>query len=51
VVATGHLNHERELKVGDRIQLGAQAGIVYTTELLLGEGEVRLAVQLLAHRR
>jgi len=50
VVATGHLKHERALEVGDRIQIGAQAGIVRTVEPLLGEGEVRLVVQLLADR-
>jgi preprotein translocase subunit YajC len=50
VVATGHLNHEQSLEVGDRIQIGGQVGIVRTVEPLLGEGEVRLVVQLLADR-
>jgi hypothetical protein len=50
VVATGHLNHEQPLDVGDRIEIGGQAGIVRTVEPLLGELELRLAVQLLADR-
>jgi hypothetical protein len=50
VVATGHLNHEQPLEVGDRIQVGGQAGIVRTVEPLLGEVEARLVVQLLADR-
>jgi hypothetical protein len=49
VVATGHLNHEQPLDVGDRIEIGGQAGIVRTVEPL-GELELRLAVQLLADR-
>jgi hypothetical protein len=48
LVATGHLNNEQSLEVGDRIQIGGQAGVVRTVEPLLGEGEVRLVVQLLA---
>jgi hypothetical protein len=27
VVATGHLSHEQSLEVGDRIQIGSQAGV------------------------
>jgi hypothetical protein len=50
MVATGHLSHEQSLEVGDRIQIGAQSGIVLTVEPLLGEDEVRLVVQLLADR-
>jgi hypothetical protein len=50
VVATGHLSHEQSLEVGDRIQIGGQAGIVHRVEPLLGEGEVRLFVQLPADR-
>jgi len=26
VVATGHLNHEQSLEVGDRVQIGGQPG-------------------------
>jgi hypothetical protein len=50
VVATGHLNYERPLAVGDRVELGGQFGIVRTIEPLLGEREVRLVVQLLLER-
>jgi hypothetical protein len=50
VVVTGHLNHEQPLDVGDRIEIGGQAGIVRTVEQLLGELELRLVVQLLADR-
>jgi hypothetical protein len=50
VVATGHLNHEQPLDVGDRIEIGGQAGIVRTVEPLLGELELRPVVQLLADR-
>jgi hypothetical protein len=38
------------LEVGDRIQIGGQAGIVRRVEPLLGEGETRLVVQLLPDR-
>ncbi len=47
VVATGHLNYEQPLEVGDRIEIGGQLGIVHTIEPLLRELEVRLVVQLL----
>jgi hypothetical protein len=50
VVATGHLNYEQPLEVGDRIEIGGQFGIVRTIEPLLREREVRLVVQLLADR-
>lgn len=50
IVATGHLNHEQPLEVGDRIEIGGQHGIVSTIEPVLGEHEVRLVVQLLRDR-
>jgi hypothetical protein len=50
VVATGHLNYEQPLEVGDRIEIGGQPGIVRTVEPLLGEREVRLVVELLLDR-
>jgi hypothetical protein len=50
VVATGHLNYERPLEVGDRVEIGGQLGIVRTIEPLLGEREIRLVVQLLLDR-
>jgi hypothetical protein len=48
--ATTALNHEQPLEVGDRIEIGGQAGIVRTVQPLLGELELRLVVQLLADR-
>lgn len=50
VVATGHVNYEQPLEVGDRIEIGRQSGIVRAVEPLLGEREVRLVVQLLLDR-
>jgi hypothetical protein len=50
VVATGHLNYEQPLEVGDRMEIAGQPGIVRTVEPLLGEREVRLVVQLLLDR-
>jgi hypothetical protein len=50
VVATGHLNREQPLEVGDRVEIGGQVGIVRTVEPLLGELELRVVVQLLAGR-
>lgn len=47
VIATGHLNSERPLEVGERIAIGRQSGIVRSIEPLLGEREQRLVVQLL----
>lgn len=46
VVATGHVNYERPLELGDGVEIGGQFGIVRTIEPLLGEREVRLVVQL-----
>lgn len=50
VVATGHLNHEQPLEIGDRIEIVGQTGMVRAIEPLLGELERRLVVQLLADR-
>jgi hypothetical protein len=50
LVATGHLNYERPLEVGDRVEIGGQFGIVRTIEPLLGEREVRLVVQVSLER-
>jgi hypothetical protein len=46
-IATGHLTRELPLEVGERLAIGAQAGIVRLIEPLLGERELRLVVQLL----
>jgi hypothetical protein len=50
VVATGRLNYEQPLEVGDRIEIGGQHGIVSTIEPVLRERELRLVVQLLGDR-
>ncbi len=47
VVATGHVNWEEPLEVGDSITIGRRQGIIRTIEPLLGEQEMRLVVQLL----
>jgi hypothetical protein len=46
VVATGHLNYERSLEIGDRLEIGGQFATVRTIEPQLGERELRLVVQL-----
>jgi hypothetical protein len=46
VVATGHLNRERPLEIGDWVEIGGQFATVRTIEPLLGERELRLVVQL-----
>jgi hypothetical protein len=46
VTATGHLNRERPLQVGDRLVIAGRPGIVRTIDPLLGERERRLVVQL-----
>ncbi len=50
VVATGRLNYEEPLEVGDRIEIGGQHGTVHTIEPILRERELRLVVQLLRDR-
>jgi hypothetical protein len=50
VVATGRLNYEQPLEVGDRIEIGGQPGIVSTIEPVLRERELRLVVELLRER-
>lgn len=50
VIATGHLNHEQPLEVGDRIEIGGQFGMVRTIAPTLGEREMRLVVDLLPDR-
>ena len=50
IVATGRLNYEQPLEVGDRIEIGGQHGIVRTIEPVLRERELRLVVELLRDR-
>ena len=47
VIATGRLTRERALEVGERIEIGAQPGIVRSIEPVLSEPELHLVVQLL----
>ena len=47
VIATGRLTRARALEVGERIEIGAQLGIVRSIEPVLSEPELRLVVQLL----
>ena len=46
LIATGHMSSERSFVVGERVVIGGYAGIVRSTEPLLGEHELRLVVQL-----
>jgi hypothetical protein len=46
VIATGHLGSEQPLEVGERITIGSRSGIVRSIDLLLGERELHLVVQL-----
>ena len=50
VIATGHLNRELPVEIGDSIEIGGQRGIVRTIEPLLHEHEMRLVVQLVQDR-
>ena len=45
--ATGHVGREQPLEVGERVEIGARAGIVRSVEPVLGEQELRVVVQLL----
>ncbi len=46
VIATGHLGREQPPRVGERIAIRGQSGIVRATEPLLHERELRLVAQL-----
>ena len=46
VIATGHVNREQPLEVGERLSIGSRAGIVRDVEPILGERELLLVVQL-----
>lgn len=47
VVATGRLNYQQPLEVGDGIEIGGRHGIVSTIEPVLREHELRLVVEQL----
>jgi hypothetical protein len=49
-MATGRMNYEQPLEVGDRIEIGGRHGIVSTIEPVLREHALRLVVQLLRDR-
>jgi hypothetical protein len=46
-LATGHLNRDTPLTVGDRTTINGRAGIVRLVELQLGDREQRVVIQLL----
>jgi hypothetical protein len=46
VVATGRVSREKPLEVGERVILGGREGIVRSIDLLFGERELRVVVQL-----
>jgi hypothetical protein len=46
VIATGHMTSGRALEAGERITIGANAGIVRSIEPILGKPELHLVVQL-----
>jgi hypothetical protein len=50
IVVTGHLTREQPLEIGHRIVIGASLGTVRTVEPVLGEGELRLVVQIRGDR-
>jgi hypothetical protein len=50
ILATGHLNPEAPLEVGDRIEIARRQGIVRTIEPMLGQPEMRLVMQVLEDR-
>src|SRR6266508_3498389 len=51
IAMTGRLTRERALEVGERIEIGAQLGIVRSIEPVLSEPELHLVVQLLRRGR
>jgi hypothetical protein len=46
IVATGHVTPEHPFEVGDRILMGSRRDVVRTIEPMLGEGDLRLVVEL-----
>ena len=47
VLVTGHLSRDEPVEIGERLLIAGRPGIVRTVELLLGELELHLVVQLL----
>jgi hypothetical protein len=50
LIATGHVNRDQPLQVGDEVEIGGHSGIVRTIEPVLGERELRLVIQLSSDR-
>jgi len=47
IIATGHLNHDRTLEVGERISVAGHTGIVREIIPGIGHNPARLIVELL----
>lgn len=50
VVATGHLNRESPIEIGDRLTFGSSEAIVRSIEPTLAQRELRLVAELLPDR-
>jgi hypothetical protein len=46
VVATGHLNHDQPLQVGERLRIGSRSGLVRSIQPQLHNQELHVIVQL-----
>ena len=46
IVATGHLNHEQPLQVGEKLTVGSRLALVRSIEPRLHEHELQLIMQL-----
>ena len=47
IIVTGRLSRDRPLEIGDRLEIAQREGIVRVIEPILGEGALRLVVQLI----
>jgi hypothetical protein len=47
IAATGHISYETALEIGQQLTIGTARGIVRELGPKLGEGELRLVIQLL----
>ena len=50
LLATGHLTHQQQLEVGERIAIVGMVGIVRAVEPVVGGREFRLVVQVWRER-
>jgi len=46
IIVTGRLSRDRPLEIGDRLEIAQREGIVRVIEPILGEGALRLVLQL-----